>query len=127
MNSKYKNTYVINMDKVLANRNKYVMYGNTCLPIIKRNDQDADPTEYITGCSETCIANMVERFHSLSKKLGKLNASTVVQYLDKGGMPIVTLYPTGEADVHNHQWGNFAPEAQRDLLSAQMQIRDRVH
>lgn len=126
MNSKYKNTYVIDMDKVMTNRSKYVMSGNSTLPITKRNGLDVAKTEYITGCSLTCIASLVERFSKLSKRIGKKDASTVIQYLDKFGVPIVTLYPTGETDVLNTQWGNFDIDAQQDLMLAQNEITKRL-
>lgn len=126
MNAKYKNTYVIDMEKVLARRGKYIVSNNSTLPIIKRNGQDAAPMEYITGCSVNCIATMVERFSRLQKRLGPIDASTIVQYLDKNGMPIVTLYPTGETDLLNPQWGNFDQDAQHDLLTTQKQILKRI-
>ena len=126
MNHKYKNTYIIDMNKVLANHGKYVVPNNFTLPIIKRNGQDTAPMEYITGCSVNCIATMVERFPRLEKRLGLIDASTVVQYLDKDGIPIVTLYPTGETDLLNPQWGNFDLDAQRDLLRTQSQILARI-
>lgn len=122
MNSKYKNTYVINMDKVLANVSKYVVVDNSTLPIIQRNGVETPKTEYISGCSVACIENMVNRFARLTKKFGKQTASTVTQYLDKSGTPIVTLYPTGEADILNNKWGNFDLDAQADLRRMQNEI-----
>jgi len=126
MNSKYKNVYVIDMDKVLANRDKYVIYGNSALPIKKRNDVIISKPEHITGCSLSSIENMVLKFNKLSKKIGETAASTVIQYLDESGAPVVTLYPTGETDLLSNKWSHFALEAQQDLFKMQKQISEKA-
>ena len=126
MNNEYKNTYVIDMDKVLANRDKYIMSDSSVLPIIMRNGQKTSKTEYISGCSFTCIEALIKQFAKLSKQVGKNDASTVVQYLDKSGVPIVTLYPTGDTDILNNKWANFALEAQTDLFKTQRGLTEKL-
>ena len=126
MKNNYKNVYVIDMDKVLANQDKYVIYGNSALPIKKRNDVIISKPEHITGCSLSSIETMVAKFRKLSKKIGETAASTVVQYLDETGTPVVTLYPTGETDLLNNKWSHFAWEAQQDLFKMQKQISEKA-
>lgn len=107
----YKNTYIIDMDRVLKNRTTWSVSGAN-LPVLQKNDK---PDTSIKELSERCVRKMIKQFDQLSKIIGKTGASTIIEYLDTNGKPVITLYPTNDIDVHNTDWTNFSSHAMADL------------
>lgn len=107
----YKNTYIIDMDRVLQNRMTWTILG-AGLPVIEKNSQPEDSIKALSG---RFVEKMIKNYEQLSKLIGKTDASTIIEYLDTNGRPVITLYPTNDVDVHNTDWSNLAPSAIADL------------
>jgi len=107
----YKNTYVIDMEKVLNDRLMWTVLGAS-LPILTKNNK---PENSVKMLSERLAKKMVKQYEQLSKIIGKTDAATIIEYLDTNGRPLITLYPTNDVDVHNNDWSNLAASAMADL------------
>ena len=107
----YKNTYVIDMDRVIENRIMWTILGDG-LPVIRKNDK---PDNSVKQLTERFVKKMIKQYEQLSQIIGKTQASTVIEYLDKSGKPLITLYPTNDVDMHNSDWSNLAEPAMADL------------
>lgn len=110
----FKNVYVIDMNKVLSNRVTWTVLG-AALPISLKNGIVPSGESFMKQLSERCVKKMIKQYDILSTALGETEASTVIEYLDKSGAPVVTLYPTNDIIVHNNDWTNLAPTAIEDL------------
>ena len=108
----YKNVYVIDMAQISKNRAAWAVLG-TALPIVTKNGVSTSDNHL--KLSERCVRKMISQYDILSNALGATDASTIIEYLDKAGKPVVTLYPTNDIDVHNTDWTNVPSAAIEDL------------
>ena len=108
----YKNVYVIDMAQISKNRAEWTVFG-TALPVTTKNGVATSDNNL--KLSERCVRKMITQYNILSNALGATDASTIIEYLDKAGKPVVTLYPTNDIDVHNTDWTNVSPDAIEDL------------
>lgn len=116
----FKNVYVIDMNKVLSNRVTWTVLG-AVLPVSSKNGTVPSGENFVKQLSERCVKKMIKQYDILSTALGETEASTVIEYLDKSGTPVVTLYPTNDIDVHNNDWTDLSPTAIDDLYKIHTQ------
>lgn len=110
----FKNTYVIDMGKLLKQPFNFMPNG-TILPIETKNGEhvtDAVPKLF----SERLVKKMINEYPDLSDSIGSLTARTIIEYMDVNGQPILTLYPTNDTELHTNDWthidGRVLPEIQ---------------
>lgn len=109
----YKNVYLIDIDRI-KNKVSTLLMGNT-LPVIDQNATTQNDTPTFKVFSERCVRKCIGQYNILSAALGNTTARTIIEYLDKSGKPLVTLYPTNDIDVHNNDWTNLSTVAFDDL------------
>ena len=110
----FKNVYVIDMQKVLNNMAFWFALGDQ-LPIFTKNGINADDNYFAGNLSERFVRKMIKQYDVLSGALGPTGASTIIEYLDSSNKPVLTLYPTNDVDVHNHDWTHVSQNAIVDL------------
>ncbi|MBO4480106.1 MAG: hypothetical protein J5742_00585 [Alphaproteobacteria bacterium] len=123
----FKNTYVIDMEKLSKRPFGYLLNGTTILPIELKNGQEITATEEMqVFFAGRFVEKMVKQYKDLSKILGNTDARTILEYLDNTGKPIMTLYPTNDVDLHTHNWDNIdsnvLPDIQNTINQRKMLI-----
>lgn len=123
-NRPFKNTYIIDMEKLL-NKPLTFMPNGTILPIEKKNGK-AVTDEVPKLFSERFVKKMIKEYPNLSDVIGVVSARTVIEYLDQDGTPVLTLYPTNDTDLHKNDWtridSRVLPEVQHIIERRQRQM-----
>jgi hypothetical protein len=113
-NDSFKNTYVIDMAKLLKQPFKFMPNG-AILPIETKNGEHVTD-EVPKLFSERLVKKMINEYPDLSDSIGTVTARTIIEYLDVNGKPILTLYPTNDTELHTNDWthidGRVLPEIQ---------------
>ena len=110
----FKNVYVVDMKKVQDNIAFWFALGDR-LPIFTKNGINSDDNYFVGNLSERFVKKMIKQYNILSDALGSTDASTIIEYLDNSNKPVLTLYPTNDVDVHNHDWTHVSQSAITDL------------
>ncbi|MBO4745657.1 MAG: hypothetical protein J5613_01125 [Alphaproteobacteria bacterium] len=117
----FKNTYVIDMGKLLTHPFNFMPNG-TILPIETKNGEHVTD-EVPKLFSERLVKKMINEYPDLSDSIGSLTARTIIEYMDVNGQPVLTLYPTNDTELHTNDWthidGRVLPEIQSIIAQRQ--------
>lgn len=117
----FKNTYVIDMGKLLTHPFNFMPNG-TILPIETKNGEHVTD-EVPKLFSERLVKKMINEYPDLSDSIGSLTARTIIEYIDVNGQPVLTLYPTNDTELHTNDWthidGRVLPEIQSIIAQRQ--------
>jgi len=130
---KKKNTYIVNVNNLMADMSAFGMCKNTPLPVVVMNGQrmqnGAGAWMRGTNFPNPAAALMQAEFDSLEPVMGEKIASMIIEYLDKDtGRPVLTLFPTS-AYVHDGYEKDYMAHlnhASRQDLTNQIKIREQL-
>ena len=102
--SLFKNTYVIDMNKLRSHPIEWTPSG-AILPIESKNGAlPASPEDGYKLFAERQVRRMLEQYSILAPTVKKNEANTITEYLDLNGKPLITLYPNNDTYTHDINW-----------------------
>ena len=115
--AKFKNEYMIDMDKLSKHPTSYTLNG-IILPVGKINGTTVTETPKLTKVfAERYAKRMIEQYPILFPMINR-DACTIIEYVAPDGHALISLFPNADVDIHDKDWQKYLPEpAMKDLLT----------